>query len=83
VVLSHLGGEILLSLEQGSHVALKLNQLASDSFGGTRTDEASTERAGQNCGTENGDIPETHKNPPKGLQRAPKTTAGQGSELPL
>jgi hypothetical protein len=46
VILCHLRGHIFLPLQEGSDVALEVDDFASDSFGGARADEASTERAG-------------------------------------
>src|SRR5712692_1273622 len=61
VVLSHLGGKILLTLEQGGYVALKLDEFAGDGFGGAGTDQASSKRTGQNGGAKNGDVTNTHE----------------------
>src|SRR4029077_11335319 len=61
VVLSDLSGKILLALEQGSDVALKLDEFAGDGFSGARADQASGERAGQYCGAKDGDVANTHE----------------------
>src|SRR5713101_6215 len=60
VVLSDLSGKILLALKQGSDVALKLDEFASDGFGWTRADETSGKGAGKNGGAKNGDVANTH-----------------------
>src|SRR5437879_7303325 len=60
VVLSDLSGKVLLALEQGSDVALKLDEFASDGFGGTGADETSGKCAGKNGGAKNGDVANTH-----------------------
>jgi hypothetical protein len=60
-MLGELVREIFLAREQGSDVLLKQNDFAGDSFGGTRADEASGERASQNGGAENDDIANTHE----------------------
>jgi len=72
VILSHLSGKILLSLEQGGDVALELDDLAGDGLGGAGPDQASGKCAGQNGGAENGDMANTHEQSssgaPKGCQ---------------
>src|SRR5207249_8068825 len=50
VVLSDLSGKVLLALEQGGDVALKLDEFAGDGFGGTGANETSGKRAGENGG---------------------------------
>jgi len=47
VVLGRLRGEIFLSLQQGSDVALEFDQFAGDRFSRARTDEAAAKSAGQ------------------------------------
>ncbi len=61
MILGHLGGEILLALEQGGDVALKLDELAGDGFGGAGADQASGKCASQNGGAKNGDVANTHE----------------------
>jgi hypothetical protein len=56
-----LGGQILLSLEQGGDVALELDHLAGDGFGRAGADQTSGKRAGQNGGAENDDMANTHE----------------------
>jgi len=60
IVLSDLSGKIFLALEQGSDVALKLDQFASDGFRWAGADQASGECASQNGGAKNGDVANTH-----------------------
>src|SRR6266446_7432049 len=60
VVLGDLSGKILLALEQRGDVALKLDEFASDGFGGTRADKTSGKRTGKNGGAKNGDVANTH-----------------------
>ncbi len=45
VILGHLGGEILLALEQGGDVALKLDEFAGDGLGGAGAEQASGKSA--------------------------------------
>src|SRR5205814_1074306 len=66
VVLSDLRGEILLALEKGSDVALKLDEFAGDGFRRAWADQASGESAGQNGGAKNSNVTNTHEHPPKG-----------------
>ena len=61
VVLSHLGGEIFLTLEQSGDVALQLDEFAGDGFGGARADKAAAQCAGENGGAEDGDVADTHE----------------------
>jgi hypothetical protein len=61
VVLSDLSGKILLALQNRGDVALKLDEFASDGFGGTRADEASSKRASKNGGAKNGDVTNAHE----------------------
>ena len=63
VILRHLRGEIFLSLQQGSDVALEVNNLPGDGFGRMRADEASTDCAGKNGCAENSDVSYTHDKP--------------------
>ena len=45
VVLRHLGGDVLLTLQERSDVALELDDFAGDGCCGARTDEAAANRA--------------------------------------
>src|SRR5436305_321002 len=63
VILGHLRGEIFLPLQQGSDIALEVDDFAGDGFGRMRTDEASTDGAGKNGCTKNCDIAYTHDKP--------------------
>jgi hypothetical protein len=69
MVLGDLGGKILLALEQGGDVALKLDEFAGDGFGGAGADQASDKRAGENGSAENDDVANTHEQSSSG---APK-----------
>jgi hypothetical protein len=60
VVLSHLGLQIFLSLEERGDVALKLDEFAGNGLRGTRTNGAASNHACNGGGTEDGDITETH-----------------------
>jgi hypothetical protein len=61
MILGHLGGEILLALEQGGDVALKLDEFAGDGLGGAGAEQASGKSASQNSGAENSDVANTHE----------------------
>src|SRR5207245_8185298 len=61
VVLSDLRGKVFLALEQGSDVALKLDEFASDGFDGARTNETSRKSAGHNSGAEDSDLTNEHE----------------------
>jgi hypothetical protein len=61
VVLGDLSGKILLALEQGGDVALKLDELTGDGFNGTGTDKTSSKSAGQNGGAEDSNLTSAHE----------------------
>jgi hypothetical protein len=61
VILGELSGEIFLPLKQRSDVALELDELTGDSFGGAGADQTSGECAGQNGGAKHDDITHTHE----------------------
>jgi hypothetical protein len=71
VILGHLAREIPLTLEQGSDVALKLNQFARYGFGGARAQKTSAKGASQNGGAKNGNVADTHANPPGSSHKLP------------
>jgi len=56
-----LGGEIFLSLKEGSDVALELDEFASYGFRWARADEAAAKGAGNYGGAENGYVAYTHE----------------------
>src|SRR5207244_7214639 len=60
MILRHLRGEIFLSLQQGSDVALEVNNFPGDSCDGAGPDEASADGANKNGCAENGDVAYTH-----------------------
>src|SRR5437588_2064118 len=60
VVLNHLRGDVFLSLEQGSDVALEVDNFAGDGFDRAGADEASANGTGENGGTKNSEIAYTH-----------------------
>jgi hypothetical protein len=60
VLLGDLRGQILLALEQSGDIALEFNHLAGNGFGRVRADEASGHCPGENRGTENENITNTH-----------------------
>ena len=68
VVLSHLGLQIFLSLEECGDVALELDEFASDGFGGARTDDATSDDSGESSSAENGNITVTHGETSSGLR---------------
>ena len=45
MILGHLSGQILLALQQRSHVALEFNEFSGDGLCGSRTDEAAADGA--------------------------------------
>src|SRR5258708_4665841 len=61
VVLRDLSSDILLALQQGSHVALQFNDFASDRFGGPRSDQAAAQRANEKRGGKTSEIAKTHE----------------------
>jgi hypothetical protein len=60
VVLSHLRGEIFLSLEERGDVALHFDELAGDGFRGTRAHGTAGDESGKRGSAKDGDIAETH-----------------------
>src|SRR4029077_1895119 len=60
MVLGDLCGHVFLTLEQGSDVTLKLDELARDSFGGARTDQAPAQGSREDGGAENGNVTKSH-----------------------
>lgn len=60
MVLSHLGLDVFLTLEEGSDVALEFDDLASDGECGLGADQTAGESAGEQGGGEDEDVTRTH-----------------------
>lgn len=71
MVLSHLGLDVFLALEEGGDVALELDDLASDSECGLRADQTAGNGAGEQSRRKDEDVASPH-----GRASRKKTTAG-------
>jgi hypothetical protein len=60
MVLSHLGLQVLLSLEESGDVPLEFDELASHGFRGARTHGTAGDEAGESSSAENCNIAVTH-----------------------